>query len=130
MPKTKVRRYPRSLLERMAETSGLIMKARALVAMGMPELALSAWLAAAAGEEQVAPRLERSTGTGRRPSIASVPRPATSMPASWPRLSTCIGPHWPVPCQSTQGRRRSSSSRVALLDSPVLRTTKPGSSSA
>jgi len=42
----------------MAETSGLIMKARALVAMGMPELALSGWLAAAAGEEQVAPRLE------------------------------------------------------------------------
>jgi hypothetical protein len=42
----------------MAETSGLIMKARALVAMGMPELAISAWLAAAAGEEQAAPRLE------------------------------------------------------------------------
>jgi hypothetical protein len=42
----------------MAETSGAIMKARALVAMGMPELALSAWLAAASGEEQVAPRLE------------------------------------------------------------------------
>jgi len=42
----------------MEETSGSIMKARALVAMGMPELALSAWLAAAAGEEQVAPRLE------------------------------------------------------------------------
>jgi hypothetical protein len=34
------------------------MKARALVAMGMPELAVSAWLSAAAGEEQVAPRLE------------------------------------------------------------------------
>jgi hypothetical protein len=58
MLKTKVRPYPKSLLERMAETSGIIMKARALVAMGMPELALSAWLAAAAGEEQVAPRLE------------------------------------------------------------------------
>ena len=42
----------------MAETSGLIMKARTFVAMGMPELALSAWLAAAGGEEQVAPRLE------------------------------------------------------------------------
>jgi hypothetical protein len=42
----------------MTETSGVIMKARALVAMGMPELALSAWLVAAAGEEQVAPRLE------------------------------------------------------------------------
>jgi hypothetical protein len=42
----------------MAETSGNIMKARALVALGMPELALSAWLAAAGGEEQVAPRLE------------------------------------------------------------------------
>jgi hypothetical protein len=42
----------------MAETSGIIMKARALVAMGMPELALTAWLAAAAAEEQVAPRLE------------------------------------------------------------------------
>ena len=58
MPKTKVRPYPQSLLERMAETSGHIMKARALVALGMPELALSAWLAAASGEEQVAPRLE------------------------------------------------------------------------
>ena len=58
MPKTKVRAYPRSLLERMAQTSGLILQARALVAMGMPELASSAWLAAAAGEEQVAPRLE------------------------------------------------------------------------
>jgi hypothetical protein len=34
------------------------MQARALVAMGMPELARTAWLAAAAGEEQVAPRLE------------------------------------------------------------------------
>jgi hypothetical protein len=42
----------------MAETSSSIMKARALVAMGMPELALSAWLAAASGEEQVAPRLD------------------------------------------------------------------------
>jgi hypothetical protein len=58
MPKIKDRPYPRSLLKRMAETSGLIMKARALVAMGMPELAHTAWLAAAAGEEQVAPRLE------------------------------------------------------------------------
>ena len=58
MPKTKVRAYRRSLLERMAQTSGLILQARALVAMGMPELASSAWLAAAAGEEQVAPRLE------------------------------------------------------------------------
>jgi hypothetical protein len=58
MPKTKVKPYPQSLLDRMAETSGIIMKARALVAMGMPELALSAWLAAASGEEQVAPRLE------------------------------------------------------------------------
>jgi hypothetical protein len=42
----------------MAETSGLIMKAHTLIAMGMPELALTAWLAAAAGEEQIAPRLE------------------------------------------------------------------------
>jgi hypothetical protein len=58
MPKTKVRPYPKSLLERMAETSGIIMKVRTLVAMGMPELALAAWLEAAAGEEQVAPRLE------------------------------------------------------------------------
>jgi hypothetical protein len=58
MPKTKVRPYPQSLLQQMAETSGHIMKARTLVAMGMPELALAAWLAAAAGEEQVAPRLE------------------------------------------------------------------------
>ena len=58
MPKTKVRPYPQSLLKRMAETSGIIMKAHTLVALGMPELALSAWLAAASGEEQVAPRLE------------------------------------------------------------------------
>jgi hypothetical protein len=58
MPKAKGRPYPQSLLERMAETSGLIMKARALVAMGMPDLALAAWSAAASGEEQVAPRLE------------------------------------------------------------------------
>jgi hypothetical protein len=58
MPKAKVRPYPQSLLERMAETSGIIMKARTLIAMGMPELALAAWLAAASGEEQVAPRLE------------------------------------------------------------------------
>jgi hypothetical protein len=42
----------------MAETSGIILKARALVALGMPELAVSAWSAAASGEEQVAPRLE------------------------------------------------------------------------
>jgi hypothetical protein len=34
------------------------MKTRPLVAMGMPELAQSAWLAAATGEEQVAPGLE------------------------------------------------------------------------
>ena len=58
MPKTKVRAYPPSLLERMAETSSLILKARALVALGMSELASTAWLAAAAGEEQTAPRLE------------------------------------------------------------------------
>ena len=58
MPKTKVRSYPPSLVEQMAATSGFIMKARALVALGMPELALSAWLAAASGEEQTAPRLE------------------------------------------------------------------------
>jgi hypothetical protein len=57
MPKAKVKPYP-PLLEQMAETSGAIMKARALIAMGMPELAHSAWLVAAAGEEQVAPRLE------------------------------------------------------------------------
>jgi hypothetical protein len=42
----------------MADTSGFIMKARALVAMGMPELAPTAWLSAAAREEQVAPLLE------------------------------------------------------------------------
>jgi hypothetical protein len=58
MPKTKIRPYPQALIELMGETSGIIMKARALVAMGMPELAVSAWLAAASGEEQVAPRLE------------------------------------------------------------------------
>lgn len=58
MPKTKVRAYSQSLLEWMAQTSGLILKARALVAMGMPELASSAWLAAATGEEQIAPHLE------------------------------------------------------------------------
>jgi hypothetical protein len=58
MPKAKVRPYPQALLNLMTETSGAIMKARALVALGMPELAEAAWLAAAAGEEQVAPRLE------------------------------------------------------------------------
>jgi hypothetical protein len=58
MQKTKASPYPESLLKRMSETSGLIMKARALVAMGMPELSLTAWLAAASGEEEVAPRLE------------------------------------------------------------------------
>lgn len=58
MPKTKVRPYPPSLLKRMEETSGTILKAHALVAMGMPELAQSAWLTAAASEEQVAPHLE------------------------------------------------------------------------
>jgi hypothetical protein len=42
----------------MAETSGIILKARTLVALGMSELALSAWLVAASAEEQVAPRLE------------------------------------------------------------------------
>lgn len=58
MPKTKARDYPRSVLKRMAETSGLILKARALQAMGMPELAESAWSAAALAEEEIAPRLE------------------------------------------------------------------------
>jgi hypothetical protein len=58
MPKAKTKPYPQSLLKLMTETSGAILKARALVAMGMPELALSAWLAAAAGEEQTAPRLD------------------------------------------------------------------------
>lgn len=58
MPNSKIRPYPPSLLGRMAETSGVILKARTLVAVGMPELAASAWLAAASGEEQVAPRLE------------------------------------------------------------------------
>jgi hypothetical protein len=56
--KPKIRAYPQSLLDRMADTSALILQARALVAMGMPEVASSAWLAAAAGEEQTAPRLE------------------------------------------------------------------------
>jgi homoserine kinase len=50
--------YSQSVLDRMGETSGAIMKARALAAMGMPDLARSAWLLAAAGEEQVAPLLE------------------------------------------------------------------------
>ena len=58
MPKTRVKAYPRSLLALMGETSSAIMKARALAAMGMPELARLAWLSAAAGEEQVAPLLE------------------------------------------------------------------------
>jgi hypothetical protein len=58
MPKTKAKAYSQSLLELMAETSGSIMKARALAAMGMPELARSAWLLAAAREEQVAPLLD------------------------------------------------------------------------
>jgi hypothetical protein len=58
MPKTKGKTYSPSLLDLMGETSGTIMKARALVAMGMPELARSAWLSAAAREEQVAPLLE------------------------------------------------------------------------
>jgi hypothetical protein len=58
MPKTKVKAYSQSLLDLMGETSGAIMKARALAAMGMPELAQSAWLWAAAREEQVAPLLE------------------------------------------------------------------------
>ena len=59
MPKTKVKPYPKPLLDRMAETSGIIMKARALVAMGMPDLAQAAWLAAAVGEEEVAPGLDQ-----------------------------------------------------------------------
>jgi hypothetical protein len=42
----------------MDEASSAIMKALALVAMGMPELSLSAWLTAAVSEEQVAPWLE------------------------------------------------------------------------
>lgn len=58
MPKTKARPYPQSLLAKMEQASGAIMKARALVAMGMQELAVPAWLTAAAGEEHVAPRLE------------------------------------------------------------------------
>jgi hypothetical protein len=58
MPKTKTKAYSQSLLELMGETSGSIMKARALAAMGMPELTRSAWLLAAAREEQVAPLLE------------------------------------------------------------------------
>lgn len=58
MPKTQAKPYPRALLDRMAETSSLLLKARTLVAMGMPDLAASAWLAAAAGEEQVAPELD------------------------------------------------------------------------
>jgi hypothetical protein len=58
MPKTKVKPYSQPLLDLMAETSGFIMKAHALVSMGMPELALSGWLSAAAREEQVAPLLE------------------------------------------------------------------------
>ena len=70
MPKTKVRAYPQALLKQMAQTSGLILKARSLVAMGMPELACSAWLAAAAGEEQAAPYLE----TLDRPQEAAVHR--------------------------------------------------------
>ena len=58
MPKTKARPYSQALLDRMAETSGVIMQARALAAMGMADLALSAWLSAASREEEVAPLLE------------------------------------------------------------------------
>lgn len=58
MPKTNVKTYSQSLLDLMGETSGSIMKAHALAAMGMPELAQSAWLFAAVREEQVAPLLE------------------------------------------------------------------------
>jgi hypothetical protein len=46
MPKTKVKPYSQPVLDLMAETSGFIMKAQALVSMGKPELALSGWLAA------------------------------------------------------------------------------------
>jgi hypothetical protein len=58
MPKSRGKPYSRAILDLMAETSGIIMKARALAALGMPELAPSAWLSAAAREEQVAPLLE------------------------------------------------------------------------
>jgi hypothetical protein len=58
MAKTKAKPYPQALLDLMGETSGTILKARALSAMGMPDLAAAAWLSAAAREEQVAPLLE------------------------------------------------------------------------
>ncbi len=44
--------------EQLSGQGNNIQKARSLVALGMPELAIAVWLAAAIGEEQVAPRLE------------------------------------------------------------------------
>ena len=53
----------------MEEISGIILKAGALVALGMPRLAESAWLAPGAGEEQVAYSSDCRTGVdgSRRP---------------------------------------------------------------
>ncbi len=52
------KRYPRGILDLMAEKTAVLTKAQALTAMDMPETARPLWLSAASCEERLAPLLE------------------------------------------------------------------------
>jgi hypothetical protein len=58
MANPKVKPYPKRLKELMIETSSILSKAHALADMGMAEIALRLWAAAAAHEECIAPLLD------------------------------------------------------------------------
>ena len=96
--------------------------------MGMPELAHAAWLAAAAGEEQVAPRLEtldRDRGSRDPSHQCRVVLPARRRVGQGYQLVSG-GTGRPV-ARNIRERTRSNSSRLAWLNSPGLRTVTPPS---
>ncbi len=57
MAKTKEKPYPKSLLKLMASKTAILMKARAVASMGLPETVVPLWAAAASYEERIAPLL-------------------------------------------------------------------------
>jgi hypothetical protein len=58
MGKAKEKPYPKALLDLMETKSGLLMKAQAFAAMGMPEIAQPLWATVASYEERIAPLLD------------------------------------------------------------------------
>ena len=122
MPKAKARAYPAALLERMAETSGFILKCAPSSPWECRNSRLPPGWRPPPGKSRRRLGWRRSTGPTKRPSIGSVPPPATNAPATWPGRSTCIGRRLQDLSQSTPGERPSSSSRLASPSSGARRT--------